>query len=329
MIKIIQVGLGPIGQQLTRYLAERNGIEIVGGVDLDPAKTGKDIGELAGTEKMGVTVSPNLAAAMENTEADTAVISTVSSLQKMEPQIREAADFRLDVVSTCEELVYPFNTQPEIARRIHEYCESKGITCIGTGVNPGFLMDYLPAVLTSICQKVDHVKVNRFQDASVRRLPFQQKIGAGLTEAEFEAKKDSIRHVGLKESVYLLGKALGWELQKVEETLSPIFAEAMMDSGEILVKKGNIAGVEQVAKGYINDNEVITLNFKAAVGLHRSYDSIEITGNPGFSSIIDGGINGDVATSAIVVNAIRSVAKTNSGLKTMLDIPAPAYYSRV
>ncbi len=329
MVKIIQIGLGPIGQQLTRYMVERDGIEIVAGVDLDPNKAGKDIGGLAGVKKPGVLIYPSLEAAMKNTEADTAVISTVSSLKKVEPQIYEAADFNLNVVSTCEELVHPFNTQPELAGRIHEYCKNKEVTCIGTGVNPGFLMDYLPAVLTSVCQRVDHVKVNRFQDASVRRLPFQQKIGAGLTETEFEAKKDSIRHVGLKESMYLLGEALGWKLEKVTETLTPVFAETMMDTGDLLVKKGSVAGVEQIAKGFVDDHEVIALNFKAAVGLHRSYDSIEISGNPGFSSIIDGGINGDIATSAIIVNAIRSAASTNSGLKTMLEIPAPAYFSHL
>lgn len=223
----------------------------------------------------------------------------------------------------------PFDLQPEIAERIDQYCREKGIACIGTGVNPGFLMDYLPAVLTSVCQKVDYVQVDRYQDAGSRRLPFQQKIGAGLTQAEFKAKEDSIRHVGLKESVYLLARALGWEMQKVEETLTPVFAEETIEMENILIEKGNIAGVEQIAKGYKDNEVVISLNFKAAVGLSRSYDSIEIIGNPGFKSVIDGGINGDVATSAIIVNTIRSVNTMNPGLKTMLEIPAPAYYSQV
>lgn len=329
MIKIIQIGLGPIGQQLTRYLTERNGIQVVGGVDLDPDKTGKDIGKLAGINKLDVSVSPDLGSVMEETEADIAVISTVSSLQKIEPQIKEAANFKLHIVSTCEELMCPFDLQPEIAERIDQYCREKGIACIGTGVNPGFLMDYLPAVLTSVCQKVDYVQVDRYQDAGSRRLPFQQKIGAGLTQAEFKAKEDSIRHVGLKESVYLLARALGWEMQKVEETLTPVFAEETIEMENILIEKGNIAGVEQIAKGYKDNEVVISLNFKAAVGLSRSYDSVEIIGNPGFKSVIDGGINGDVATSAIIVNTIRSVNTMNPGLKTMLEIPAPAYYSQV
>lgn len=329
MIKVVQLGLGPIGQQLTHYLTERKGIQIVAAVDPDPAKTGKDLGELAGLSKMGIPISSDLPSAMKRQEADVAVISTVSSLQKVESQIKEAADFKLNIVSTCEELSYPFKTQPEIAGRINGYCSENGVSCIGTGVNPGFLMDYLPAVLSSVCRKVDHVKVERVQDARHRRIPFQQKIGAGLTKEEFKAKENSIRHVGLTESVYLLAHALNWELDRVDEVLTPIIAESKIELENTTINKGNVAGVQQVAKGYMNDKELISLVFKAAAGLNHSYDSIEITGEPGIRSTIEGGVNGDVATSAIIVNTIRSIVNMKAGLKTMLDIPTPAYFSRI
>lgn len=329
MIKVIQMGLGPIGQQLTRYLSERPGIEIIGAVDPDPGKAGKDIGELAGLVNLNITISTDLASVMKNTEADVAVISTLSSLQKVEAQIREAADFKLHIVSTCEELSYPFQTQPELAVRIDEYCKNKGIACIGTGVNPGFLMDYLPAVLSSVCRNVEHVNVERYQDASERRVPFQQKIGAGLTKLEFQERRDSIRHVGLTESVYLLAEALNRKLDRVEETLNPVVAETAVELENLSIRKGDIAGVQQIAKGYINGKEIIQLDFKAAVGLDESHDTIRITGEPGFTSTISGGINGDIATSAIVVNSIRSIIKATSGLRTMLDISAPSCFSRI
>lgn len=329
MTKVIQMGLGPIGQQLTRYLSERPGIEIVGAVDPDPRKAGKDIGILTGIGKSGITISSDLPSALENIRADIAVISTLSSLQKVESQIKEAADFNLHVVSTCEELSHPFETQPDLAVRIDEYCKDKGIACVGTGVNPGFLMDYLPAVMSSVCRKVEHIKVERFQDARHRRVPFQQKIGAGLTEQEFLQKKESIRHVGLKESVYLLSDALNLKLDRAEETLNPVLAEADVELENLSIKKGAIAGVRQIAKGYINGKEIIQLDFKAAVGLDESHDTIRITGEPGFTSTISGGINGDIATSAIVVNAIRSIIKASPGLRTMLDIPALSCYGHI
>lgn len=323
------MGLGPIGQQLTRYLTERSGIEIVGAVDPDPGKVGKDIGNLAGQEKSGITISSDLPSAMQNVHADVAVISTLSTLQKVESQIKEAAELKLNVVSTCEELSHPFKTQPEIAARIDKYCVKNDIACVGTGVNPGFLMDYLPAVLTSVCRRVEHVKVERFQDARHRRVPFQQKIGAGLTQSEFKAREDSIRHVGLTESVYLLANALNLKLDRVEETLTPVVAEAAVDMENLNIRKGDIAGVRQIAKGYVNGKEIIQLDFKAAVALGESHDTIRITGEPSFTSTIPGGINGDIATSAIVVNAIRSIGKASPGLRTMLDIPAPSHFSRI
>jgi len=329
MIKVIQMGLGPIGQQLTNYLSERSGIQIVGAVDPDPEKSGRDLGRLAGLEPLKLKVSSNLPTVMEHTKADVAVISTLSSLQKVESQIREAADFGLNVVSTCEELMHPFYIQPELSERIDSYCKEKGVACLGTGVNPGFLMDYLPAVLSSVCRQVEHVQVERYQDAKPRRIPFQEKIGAGLTKEEFKANEASIRHVGLPESVWLIADAFGWELDEVEEILTPVVADKQIDLDRLTIPKGNIAGVQQVARGFRDGEEVIKLDFKAAVGLERSYDSITITGEPGFTSAIDGGVNGDIATSAIIVNAIRSVLKAEPGLKTMLDIPAPTYFGSI
>lgn len=326
MIKLIQIGLGPIGQQLTRYLSEREGIKIVGGVDLDPTIIGKDVGQIAGLKPLGIPVSPNLETAMANTEAQVALITTVSSLKKMEPQIIEAANFDLNVVSTCEELICPFHEQPIVAERIHKYCKERQISCIGTGVNPGFLMDYLPAVLSSVCQYTEHVVVERYQDASPRRKSFHKKIGAGLTVEEFKNRESTIRHVGLKESVQLIARAFGWTLQRVEETIEAVPSEKIIENEELKINKGDVAGVRQMAIGYMDDMEVIKLDFKAAAGLDNAHDSISITGTPSFTSVIENGINGDIATSAIIVNVIRSIVRTDAGLKTMLDIPTPSYF---
>lgn len=327
MINVIQLGLGPIGQRLSCYLHERDGIQIVGAVDPDPEKVGKDLGTHADLDELGITIYPTLDECPVAERADVAVISTVSSLQKMEPQIKEAADFGLHVVSTCEELSHSWQTQPKLTQAIDDYCKRKGIACVGTGVNPGFLMDYLPSVLTSVCREVSHIKVERIQDARPRRKPFRDKIGAGLTETEFEEKQDKIRHVGLPESVYLIADAMNWELTNVSEMLVPVLAEKSIKTESGTVASGDVAGVRQIARGYQGEEEVITLIFKAAVGIENSHDSIHITGTPTFTSTIDGGINGDIATSAIIVNTIRAINRTKPGLQTMLDITAPAYFS--
>lgn len=327
MLKVVQLGLGPIGQQLTRFLSERKGIVIVGAVDPDPDKFGKDIGELCGLDAMGVAIAADLSSAIKPGDADVAVISTISKLEKMEAQIKAAADFNLHVVSTCEEMSHPIVTQSGRVSRIHDYCKEKGVVCLGTGVNPGFLMDFLPAVLTSICQRVDHVKVERYQNATHRRIPFQQKIGVNLTATEFKDKGDALKHIGLPESVYMIAAALHWKLDRVDEKIEPVYADADTESGDRIITKGKTLGLHQTARGYVNGKEVISLIFHAAVGTENPHDTVHISGNPDFQSTIPGGINGDVATSAIVVNAIRSVPKMKPGFRTMLEVPVPAWFS--
>lgn len=331
MIKIVQLGLGPLGQKVANYALQREGVKIVGAVDLDTEIIGKDVGELCSGKPNGVIIRKSLSEALSEEKANVGVVTTVSSLEKVESQIQELAEAQLPVVSTCEELSFPWNTQPRIAKRIDQVCKSNGVACVGTGVNPGFLMDYLPSVLSSVCQDVQTVHVSRVQDASVRRIPFQQKIGAGLTEEGFKEKANNgtLRHVGLTESIHLIAHALNWELDHVEETLEPVRASKKITSGYTDIDKENPRGVEQIGRGFIGGDEKITLHFKAAVGEEESYDEIKIEGTPSFTSRISGGINGDIATSAITVNTMAAIIKAEPGLRTMLDIPVPACFSTV
>jgi 2,4-diaminopentanoate dehydrogenase len=333
MINVIQIGIGALGKQVLQYLADREGINVVGLVDLNPEVVGKKIGDIADTDSSDVTVHNSLDDAISNApeKPEVAVLTTVSSIEKLVSQVEEAANAGLHVVSTCEELTFPWKEHPEAANKIDSVCKDNGVTCLGTGVNPGFLMDYLPSAFTSVCQRVDSVTVERVQDASVRRIPFQQKIGAALTHDEFQAKKEdgSLRHVGLPESVDLIAHAMGWDLDENRETLEPVKAQEKITNGYKPIEKGNPAGVEQVGSGFVNGNEVIKLVFRAAVGEEKSYDRITIKGLPNITTEIDGGLNGDVATCAITVNAVRSVTGSTPGLKTMLDVPVPAYFSKV
>jgi 4-hydroxy-tetrahydrodipicolinate reductase len=192
-------------------------------------------------------------------------------------------------------------------------------------------MDLLPTVLSGLCQNVSKVEVWRIQDASVRRIPFQQKIGAGLTLDEFEAKKKAgtLRHVGLPESVDFIAERLGWKLDKNTESLEPVIAESQIDSGYKSIAQGMARGVHQVGRGFVGEQEVITLNFKAAVGEPESYDQVHIDGEPGIKSRIAGGVNGDIATCAITLNAVRSILQASPGLKTMGQIPPISFFNEV
>jgi len=327
-MRIVQVGIGPLGQKVVRFAFERGGLEIVGAVDTDPQKASRDLGEVCSLKPLGIMVSRDLESALKSKTADVALFTTVSSLKIHEKQIREAAQAKLSIVSSCEELSFPWQTQPGIARRIDQYCRKMGVACVGTGVNPGFLMDYLPSVLTSVCQKISKIKVTRVQDASKRRIPFQRKIGAGLTQAQFKASlpEGNLRHVGLLESLQMIAHSMNWKLDRIAESLKPVVARGTITSGYITIGPGFVCGVDQIARGYLAKKEVIRLEFRAAVGEKESYDSIEIKGTPSIKSTIAGGIHGDIATCAIIINAIRSIVRVEPGLKTMLDLPVPSYF---
>ncbi len=329
VINTVHVGIGPIGQEVIKYAVERECFNIVGAVDPDPGKAGKELGELCGINPLGITVSGNLDEAIRGKSPEVAIVTTVSSVVAFESQIVELAKAKLHIVSTCEELFYPWKTQPELSSRIDKICRENGVVCVGTGVNPGYLMDFLPTVLTAPCQNVKKVEVWRIQDASVRRIPFQQKIGAGLTLEEFEAKKKegTLRHVGLPESVDFIANRLGWKIDRNTESLEPVIAGEDINNGYKPISKGMACGVHQVGRGFVGDKEVITLNFKAAVGEPESYEQVHIDGEPAIQSKITGGINGDIATCAITLNAVRSVLMASPGLKTMGDIPPVAFFT--
>jgi 4-hydroxy-tetrahydrodipicolinate reductase len=327
MINTVHLGIGPLGQKMVKYAVERGCFNIVGAVDTDPDKAGKELGELCGTEPLGITVSSNLDEAIGGKSAEVALVTTVSSIVSLESQVVELAKAKLHIISTCEELFFPWNTQPEVSRRIDQICREYGVVCLGTGVNPGYMMDFLPTALSGVCQDVKSLKVWRVQDASVRRIPFQQKIGAGLTLEEFEAKKSTgtLRHVGLPESVDFIANRLGWKLDRNVESLDPVIAERQIDSGYKPISKGMACGVHQVGRGFVGDREVITLTFTAAVGEPESYDQVQIEGEPTIQSKIAGGVNGDIATCAITLNAARSVLEASPGLKTMGQISPIAF----
>ena len=328
MQNIVQIGLGSLGQNIVRFATERSGIKIVAAVDPAPDKVGRELGNLCSLRPLGITVCKDLKTALKGKNADVAVLTTVSSIKAIEKQIEEIAMAGLDIVSTCEELSFPWRTHPLIAERIDKICRKQNVACVGTGVNPGFIMDYLPCTLSSVCQKVNSIKVTRIQNASNRRISFQQKIGTGLTRSQFRAKEaeGTLRHVGLVESMHMIAQSLNWKLDRTTESLKPVIAKRTITSGYIKINKGRACGVEQIGRGYIGKKEVIRLHFRAAVDEREPVDTIEITGNPTIKSTIPGGVNGDIATCAIIINAIRSISAIKPGLKTMLDLPVPGYF---
>ena len=322
-IRTIHYGLGSIGSGIARLAAQRANLEIVGGIDVDGQKAGRDMGEVIGLDQpLGLRVSSNPAAVLSHPEADVVLHSTGSYVEQVRPQLVEIIEAGLNVVSTCEELAYPQAQQPALAKELDALARKHSVTVLGTGVNPGFAQDTIAIVATGVCQDVKHITVTRTVEAGERRLPLQKKVGAGLTVAEFEekAKKREIRHVGLEESLTMVAHALGWRLDKVEETLEPVIAEKPVKSQFVEVKEGQVSGVHQVARGSRGGQELIVLHLYMHIGAENPGDAVVIKGTPDIELTIKG-IHGDLATAAMAVNAVPKVVNAPPGLVTMKDLP--------
>lgn len=320
--KVVQYGCGPIGCSIVRLAMTKTNIQILGAIDLE--NTGKDLGIVAGTKsRLGVLISNDPDAVLNQTKPDIVLHATGSSLKDIFPQLETIMKAGLNVISTSEELSYPYRKQPEMAAKIEKLAQAHGVTVLGTGVNPGFLMDAWPLFMTAVCQDIKQIRVVRVQDASHRRIPFQKKIGAGTTVEEFKAlvASGSLRHVGLPESIAMIAAGMGWPLDDITETIEPIIAEVELRSDFVTVRPGQAAGVKQVGHGWGNGSELIKLDFQAYIGAEESYDAVYITGIPDIEVVVKGGVHGDLATAAMVINSIPRVIASPPGLMTMKDLP--------
>jgi hypothetical protein len=323
-IRAIQYGIGPIGASILKLLREKEAIDIVGAIDSDPAKVGRDLGEVVGASDApwGIRVSGDAKGVLDQS-ADVVMHTTSSSLPKVMDQLLACLDVGSCVVSTCEELSYPYRTHPELANKLDKAAKDSGVALVGTGVNPGFVMDKLVVTLAAVSQRIEHAKALRIVDASKRRLPLQKKIGAGMSVEEFRAKvkEGVIKHVGLPESVAMVADSLGLRVDEITETIEPKVAAERVQTEFLTVEPGQAAGVHQIARGLSEGKEVVYMELQMYVGAKDPSDSVVLTGHPNISLVIPGGSHGDIATASVAVNSIPAVLEAPSGLRTSRDLP--------
>jgi len=328
-VRVVLYGVGAVGSSIAKFLVQKEGVEIVGAIDVAEDKVGKDLGEVLGVGKrVDIAVSNNPDAVFSKVKVNILIHATASFLKQVYPQIAKALEHGVNVVSTCEELAYPYATEPELAHKLDELAKENGVTVLGTGINPGFLMDTLVITLTSVCQKVERIKVTRVINAATRRVPFQKKIGAGLPIKEFRnriKRRIITGHVGLEQSISMIADALGWKLDEIEvDPAEPVVAKARVEGKAIQVEPGQVAGLKQRARGVKEGKEVITLDFHAYMGAEEEYDSITIEGTPSIRVKIAPCVHGDLGTVAMIVNSIPRVINAQPGLVTMKDLPVPS-----
>jgi hypothetical protein len=317
--RVVLIGLGAIGREVLKALDGIASLQVVGAVD--PLFAGRDAGEVAGLPASGVTVVARAEEALRPGAADVALVLTGSGTAEILPIVEVAAAGGIDIVSSCEDLAYAGWETPNLALGIDGLAQSGGITVLGTGVNPGFVMDRLPLQLAGACVRVNSIRVERVVDAAKRRGPLRAKVGADLTPEQFAAGVADRRlgHRGLPESCALLGVGLRLPFDEVRTSIEPVLTSAAAPRAGIA--PGRVAGLRQSAIGLRGGREIARLDLEMSVGAPDPHDRIRIDGDPPLDVLIAGGTHGDRGTVGTIINAIPAVIAASPGLKTILDLP--------
>jgi 4-hydroxy-tetrahydrodipicolinate reductase len=327
-IKIAQFGLGPIGIETLKLAATKPWAQIVGGIDIDPAKAGKSLGELTGVADLsGAKVYKSVEELLKVEKPDVIFQTSVSKIKAAIAQVEPMVRAGISVVSSCEELLYPPLREPELAKQFDELCKKHNARVLGTGVNPGFIMDVIPVCFTGVCRNVKEIHVQRVVNATTRRGPLQKKIGSGLQPAEFEKlfAEGKAGHAGLKDSAALIAHCLGWKYSELTETCKAMVADHEITTPHVTVKKGQCCGLHQRGEMKTADGRtLLTLDLKMYLDAPNPHDACQIEGDPALNVMVNGGVAGDSATVASVVNAAPRILKAPPGLLLMTDIAVPA-----
>ncbi len=332
-IRVVQYGLGPIGLASVAVLLKKQAtgqVQLTGAIDIDPDKAGRDVAELLHRdEPSGIVVSADAEQVLRETKPDVVAHTTSSFLDRMHDQLVLCAEAGAHVVSSTEELAYPYDRHPEISAELDRVAQTNGVVILGTGVNPGYAMDVLALTATGACTDVRSVRVERIVDAGKRREPLQRKVGAGIHVDEFEERKltGTFGHIGLRESLLLVADGLGWTFDHIEETLDPAIALENVKTAFLEVKVGDAAGIHHKITGYRDGVALLTLDLKMYVGAHNPQDAVYVDGTPPIDLVVQGGIFGDTATVAALVNAIPLVLHGPPGLRTVKDMPPPRAFA--
>lgn len=329
-IRVVQWGLGAMGQGLAKLVLAKEGLELVGAVDIRAELDGKDVGEVLGVSPIGVPITNDPASILDPAKVDVVTIATTSWVERQLPDLKAILASGINVVSIAEEMAAPEAQNPEFAAELDALAKQHGVSIVGVGVNPGFVLDHLVVVLTSGSQEVTSIEASRINDLSPYGATVLATQGVGTTPAEFEAgiaDGSIVGHVGFPESIRLISDALGLGVDRTEQTLTPIIAKKPRQARDRVIEPGRVAGCNHIAVGYRGDTEVIRLIHPQQVAPDAegqvTGDYIKIHGVPEISMTITPEIAGGKATAGIGVNVIPRIVAATPGLKRIIDLPSP------
>lgn len=328
-IRVIHYGLGPIGLETAKLVLSKSNLEIVGAVDISKDIVGQDLGRILDLRKdLEIIVTDDADKLFSTANAHVVIHTAGSRINTIFSHLEGIVNAGINVVSSAEELSFPSSANEKPARDINKKAREKDVTVLGTGVNPGFIMDALPLRLTGVCQDVKSIRVERIVDAGTRRYPLQKKVGAGLTPEEFRkmVSQKLLGHVGLVESLLFIAHYLGITFDKIKETIDPVIAEHPVKTAYFDLKTGDVLGIKHIVNGIKRNETLINLDLRMYIDAENPHDSVSINGNPNVNLRINGGVAGDQSTAAILVNSIPGVIEARPGLLTVKDLPIPHFY---
>lgn len=331
-IRVLQWGLGAMGSGIARLVLDKTGLELVGAIDNRPDYTGEDLGSVLKLDrKLGIKVTHHPDEVLNKEKVDVVVIATTSWLIEQAPDLRRIIKAGINCVSIAEEMADPYAQSPELAAELDQLCKQNNATLLGTGVNPGFVLDLLVVVLTGGNHQVERIEASRVNDLSPYGPTVMRSQGVGITPAAFKAGIEDgsiVGHVGFPESIHMISDALGLGIDRIEQVREPIISQVYRETPHVKVQPGMVAGCAHTGIGYRGEKEVIRLVHPQQIHPHlegqETGDSIHIFGKPEIHLAIKPEIAGGIATMGLAVNMIPRVYSATPGLKRMIDLPVPA-----
>lgn len=330
--RVVQWGLGAMGSGMARLVLEKDGLELVGGIDMRPDYVGKDLGEvLGGGRRLGVTVTNDPASVLDRAKVDLVVIATTSWTKEQMPDLQKILSAGINCISIAEELAAPEAQNPALAAELDALAKANGVSILGTGVNPGFVLDLLVVTLSGVCHDVERIEASRVNDLSPYGPTVMKTQGVGTTPEQFAAgvaDGSIVGHVGFPESIRMISDALGLGVTRIEESREPIISKVYRETPHVKVAPGMVAGCAHVAVGYAGEKPVVKLVHPQQIHPHLegqgTGDYINVYGKPEIHMSTGPEIAGGIATMGVAVNMIPHVVAATPGLKSMVDLPVPA-----
>ncbi|MCK8059023.1 MULTISPECIES: 2,4-diaminopentanoate dehydrogenase [unclassified Fusibacter] len=332
-VRVAIWGFGAMGSGMAEMLLKKTGVEITAVCDRHEGRVGKDIHEVLGVERgdrAEVIINPNVEEVIKEGVCDVVLCATDSFTKSAFPRLKYCLEQKLNVISTAEEMAYPQAQNPELAAELDRIAKENGVSILGTGINPGLIMDLLVVILTGAMTELDHVKAERINSLSPFGHTVMEEQGVGLPKDEFMRRVEDgtmAGHVGFEESITMIGDAVGWKVEGIKTQMAPITTDVDRKSPHGFAAAGDVCGVNMTGQGYVDGKVLIDMYHPQQIEPEQvgvfTGDYITLQGKPEINMAIKPETEGGLGTIAMCVNMIPQIINANPGLKTMLDLPVP------